>query len=390
MTRNILNIFSASRFAEGEIKLGKFVKEVIREGEWINPSDNSQIFKVTKDRMLKWIENFKNKVCEIVPIPLTHSNDPMDNTGVVEDIYVEQNKDGSWSFMSVLNILLENVVSRIGKTILGNSIAVDTHYIDTKTGADMGETLIHIALTNIPHIEHLGEFKPVMASKEGEEIKNDILIPKSTSNEKTIKNEKQDKEQTNKGGNNMDFDIVQMNKDVDIKVNETVTKAISTLETKFTKEIEDRDKKILELTKHNFEKAIDSKVDELVRAGKITAEESVDTLKFCKENPTTSEAYIAMLAKLPKKVEFGQRGVQETKNESTDVPKQSALMQMCKDFITRKGEEFGVFGREKFEGNLKNWVVQFDKAGQKFLSDGIIYQQGGFRFTRTSHPEIVS
>ena len=221
--RTIYNFLSPIKFEK--ITAQKFVKEVIREGEWIHPQNPSVTFKVTKERMMGWIKNFKDKFVDVVTCPFGHSDKVMDNAGMIEDLFMQGD-----SLMAKFNILLEDVAQRIGKTILGNSVAIEPNFIDTQTGENKGEVLVHIALTNQPHIEGLSNFEPVFASKDNIKVENLILLEKE------------------KGGEIKMEELEKVNKDI-----EGLKNSIEKNKIEFEKSLKAKDEEIIQLQRKNRE-----------------------------------------------------------------------------------------------------------------------------------------
>lgn len=134
----------------------KFWKELIYAEKFIHPQNPEINFEVTSDRMQRWVDNFNKGVVENVTIPLRHSDEPDRNTGTVEALEIRGFP--RVSLWGLLNIADEAVAEKIGKTILGCSIRVESDFMDALTGENYGEVLSHVALTNNPHIPDLAGF----------------------------------------------------------------------------------------------------------------------------------------------------------------------------------------------------------------------------------------
>ena len=377
--------------------------------------------------MLEWVKNFKNKVLDIVPAPLGHSDNPIDNAGIIEDLYVAASPTNSsrMSLFAKFNILLEDIVQKIGQTIRGNSIAIEQNFMDTKTGENLGEVLVHIALTNNPHIQGLADFTSTF-SKEYEkveffipnqEIRNMIEIDfaemsmeemhvkikemkkmmesgnmsdseKTAMKEKIQKMEEKMKSMMTRGGESK-MDEKEL-KALEEKIGTTFEKKISDVVTCFEKKLSEKDEKIIQLEKRNLESDITSKVDGLIREGKLIIAERENTIKFGMENKTAFDMYFVQKSKEPvrTKVELGQ--VTRTRvvdNSEVNIPTQTQLKKINENFLTRRGAKMGFFDTHEFNEQLKNWKVNFEKCGKQFIVDGISFVDG-IRLNKNNNPEV--
>lgn len=157
--------------AEGVI----YEKELIREGEWAHPQDSKVRLKITLARMKKWIANF-NKQLFKVPVPKRHSLDPEDNRGWVKKLFLRKNKEGKHVLFGHLDITNDTMKEAINNGDVQDVSVSVSDYMDN-TGKRHGETLQHVALTVIPHIDGQSGFSPVSA--EGilclEEVNTEII-----------------------------------------------------------------------------------------------------------------------------------------------------------------------------------------------------------------------
>src|SRR5690606_9457035 len=106
--------------------------------------------------------NFKNKVCPIVQVPVVdeknrHSEDPLRNIGRVVDLSVDEGK-------LYATIEAYKHGDDIGKTLIGASAMLSTDYVDTRTSEKTGPTLLHVAVTNRPHVTELEDFEEIIAA----------------------------------------------------------------------------------------------------------------------------------------------------------------------------------------------------------------------------------
>lgn len=155
-----------------------FMKELIREGTWTRPGSPDETFTVNRARMQGWVDNFTNGLLpEGVMITLGHDTwDPMKAVGLVDQLSIEVGADGVCRLMGRMNIMLDDVASRINGTIRGVSLGIDMNYIDPKTGSCYGETIYHVALTNDPHIKGMDPFVEIDMGREGKKEKILALV----------------------------------------------------------------------------------------------------------------------------------------------------------------------------------------------------------------------
>lgn len=108
--------------------------------------------------------NFKNKVCDIVQVPVAgpdneHTEDPFRNIGEVVDLKADGDK-----LYAYLDARDEAAADKLGKTLLGASAMFSLDYTDSRTGEKAGPTLLHVAVTNRPHVVELEDFEEVIAA----------------------------------------------------------------------------------------------------------------------------------------------------------------------------------------------------------------------------------
>lgn len=117
---------------------------------------------IDDEYMDKIVENFKSGVCPIVQVPIVddsnkHSEDPTRNIGRVVDLSYDGGK-----LYAIFDA--EKHAEDIGKTLIGASAMISTDYLDTRNKSRVGPTLLHMAITNRPHIVDLGEFEEIIAA----------------------------------------------------------------------------------------------------------------------------------------------------------------------------------------------------------------------------------
>lgn len=110
------------------------------------------------------VKNFQDKVCDIVQVPVVddanaHSEDPHRNIGEVVDVKIEGDKVYSY-------IDARKSAEDIGTTLIGASALMSTNYVDTATNESKGPTLLHVAITNRPHLNNLDDFQEIALSSD--------------------------------------------------------------------------------------------------------------------------------------------------------------------------------------------------------------------------------
>jgi len=130
------------------------------------------------------VDNFNSKKCDIVQVPIVdkanrHSEDPLRNIGEVIDLKIENGK-----LYSFIDARKENAADELGKTLIGASAMISPDYVDTDSGEKVGPTLLHVAITNRPHVLNLDDFEEVIqaSSNSSDEI---ILLSEDDVSENT-------------------------------------------------------------------------------------------------------------------------------------------------------------------------------------------------------------
>lgn len=135
-------------------------KHILNKGELIHPKTGKKI--AVDDAFIgKLQSNFTGKVCDIVQVPLAtsandHSEDPSRNKGEV--IGIEAKGDKVYALIDA-----REDADKFGKTYLGASAMMHLDYKDTKTGKNVGPTLLHVAVTNRPYVTDLEPYEKVAA-----------------------------------------------------------------------------------------------------------------------------------------------------------------------------------------------------------------------------------
>lgn len=138
-----------------------FRKHILTEGVL---NYGGQKFMMDSKFMDTLVKNFEDKKCDIVQVPIvdgnnSHSEDPLRNIGEVVGLEREGNK-----LYSLIDVRKEEAANELGNTLIGASAMLSTNYMDTSTATRVGPTLLHVAITNRPHVLNLEDFEEVIAA----------------------------------------------------------------------------------------------------------------------------------------------------------------------------------------------------------------------------------
>jgi len=160
--------------------------ELFREGEWKHPAAPDGWFKVTKERIKTFINNFNRGICGYeLPLEFNHAQDSEKTPGWVVGMY-ETVKDGISHLYGKLKLTDPVTRDRIKNGSLKFiSPTVVSDYVDTASG-QMFEVIRSATLTNYPHIKGL---EPIAVNFE--EIQNEEESMQKTEKEILENNELQ-------------------------------------------------------------------------------------------------------------------------------------------------------------------------------------------------------
>ncbi len=124
--------------------------------------------------------NFRNGVCDTVSVPKVngknqHVEDPDLNIGKVIGLARRGEK-----IVVRFEARDEDAAKKIGKTYLGASAFFSTNYTDTHTGKKVGPTLLHVAVTNRPHLTHLDDYQEVLLSRVDDSNSKAVVLTANT------------------------------------------------------------------------------------------------------------------------------------------------------------------------------------------------------------------
>lgn len=142
----------------GEYKV--FRKKILPlNGSFVHPADSKTKIFVNKEMAESLKKNF-DRLDFPVQVPIVndsnqHVEDPLRNAGVVTGI--DYDDTGVYATFEA-----RKYAEDFGKTILGASAFMHLNYMDTATGERVGPTLLHVAATNRPHVNGLGNFEEIL------------------------------------------------------------------------------------------------------------------------------------------------------------------------------------------------------------------------------------
>jgi hypothetical protein len=158
-------------------KSGKlFRKHILSKGTLFYPGIKGGKVEITDEFLAKLSENFEKKVTPIVQTPVVgdnnaHSEDPFRNIGEVVGLEVEDGKA-----YAVIDARDEVAAQKLGKTLLGASAMLSLDYTDTRTNTKAGPTLLHVAITNRPHLTDLDDFQEVIAASASDSSSKAVVL----------------------------------------------------------------------------------------------------------------------------------------------------------------------------------------------------------------------
>lgn len=310
-------------------------KHILTKGTLHYPGVAGGKLEITDAFLDKLQSNFEAKVCDTVQVPVAgarneHTEDPDRNIGEVIGLQREKDK-----LYAVIDVRREDAAEKIGKTYLGASAMFATDYVDTKTGEKAGPTLLHVAVTNRPHLNNLDDYEEIVTMSADSAIEPVVLTeeliapeapeaetpeepeeaPETTITEDTMPTLDELKA-TLKNEHSIDVDGLIAERDGAVALSNTLTAEItdklgSTGVIKLSngaeasaddlvKAVTDAGTSIVELSaKVNsmsetlVRKAAEESVDSFIRAGKIAPVEREDQLLFALSNKDLFETITA-------------------------------------------------------------------------------------------------
>jgi len=153
-----------SRSKKGQL----YRKHILTKGSLRHPA-TKQAVSIDDEFFSSLVDNFNNKVCDIVQVPLAgpgneHTEDPTRNIGEVVSLEMSGDK-----LYAVIDARDQAYADKLGQTLLGASAMIHPNYEDAKTGQKVGPTLLHVCVTNRPYITELDEYELIAATADNTE-----------------------------------------------------------------------------------------------------------------------------------------------------------------------------------------------------------------------------
>lgn len=152
-----------------------FRKQILpMNGSFVHPNDKSVSIKVDKTFAETLVKNFRDGICDTVQFPIVddknrHTEDPSKNLGQVVDLSYDDT--GVYATIDV-----RKNQDEVGSTILGASAMMHLNYEDTKTGAKVGPTLLHVAATNRPYLTKLMPYEEIALSHTDADTTHEVVL----------------------------------------------------------------------------------------------------------------------------------------------------------------------------------------------------------------------
>ena len=301
--KNSIVLLAADTVTAEEIQAGaeanwvgvRYRKMLAKYGEWLDPYNPQSKMVLDKAWAEEMVKNFADKsIIPHVPIPKDHEDYNVDkNTGEIIEITAEE--DGLWG---VLEIRRWGASYDIDEGLIFDvSIGFSWDYVTTIDGKHHGVVLEHVALTNIPYLEQLGDFQrtPEQIAKDEAEAAlwedwfgefsrshsgSAIMLDKKKAKELSMHKNK--KQQLSKVKNDREFDVTINVKDEDGEAVEHVVKAGEEVEvpeaqvTEVTQQIADAEKPADEEDEHKDETPEEKEAREAKEAEDAAAAEEAE------------------------------------------------------------------------------------------------------------------
>jgi hypothetical protein len=148
---------------------GLIWRTVLRTGTWTAPVKNSpwtegDYLVITKERLETLLNSFYDGAFEYVTVPDTHNETPLANKGFIREMKIVENGD-NYELKAGFEITNEETKNAIMEgSIAGVSCGIIFDHIRTSDKKKFEAAVFHVALTNQPYIDGLGEWEKIAAS----------------------------------------------------------------------------------------------------------------------------------------------------------------------------------------------------------------------------------
>lgn len=302
-----------------------FKKQILHFGSFAHPSLPGKKVVVDDKFADDLIRNFSDGVCDIVQVPIVdgqnkHTEDPNRNIGAVVDLTKDEK-----GIYAIIDARDNAYADKLGKTLIGASAMLNLNYTDTRTGARVGPTLLHTAITNRPYITKLDDFEEIVLSHADTSQEETVLLGAATTKleNTSMPMTKEEMIAALKAEHGIDVDA--------LVTSHEETAALSNVLGEETVSMKDVAEAVLELSHKNEEQsaqiaalvednntlklsAAGAEIDSLIKAGRILPKQRDTMLRLSVEDRETFDAL------LPEEsiVELSESGVtthQDTKSD---------------------------------------------------------------------------
>ncbi len=147
--------FTAVELGDGR----RYRKQLVKFGNWVNPSDPRKKMVLDKSWATQAVQNFKDKVLNKVPVVEGHPKSSGEllaaTRGWLEGLSIEE--DGVYG---ELGITEADTSAKIDNGLFDDvSISFDPDYLDKLRGANVGPTLLHVGIVNDPYLKGMKPFE---------------------------------------------------------------------------------------------------------------------------------------------------------------------------------------------------------------------------------------
>lgn len=153
-----------------------FRKHLLTVGPLRHPNTKRSV-DITENTLDTLVTNFQNRTVGIVHVPLAdaqnrHNDDPSRNIGEIVGV---EKRDGK--LYGIVDVRDPEAQGKMGKTLLGASALIDMNYSDRATGEQVGPALLHMCVTNRPHLTDLEDYEE-MVSLTADSVEDvEVLLP---------------------------------------------------------------------------------------------------------------------------------------------------------------------------------------------------------------------
>jgi hypothetical protein len=171
-------------------------RNVLRTGKWsIAPNNSKEPLVITKDMLDNLVTGFNDGAFEYVTVPETHEDLPSQNRGFIRklEVLADPQREGEYILRGGFEFTNEEArKAALEGSIAGVSCGIVFNHKRKSDGQLFESALHHVALTNKPWIDGLGNWEKIAASEFGAEVvvglEQDTNVVSQENNEMTEEN----------------------------------------------------------------------------------------------------------------------------------------------------------------------------------------------------------